>query len=146
MTQLHRFTGKTIIITGSSTGIGEGIARRFHEEGANVVINARNAEKCAAVADSLDPERTLVVAGDVSQSAFADEIVSKTVERFGALGYDIVIFPVSTLRVAMYAVEAFLADLNQTGSAERWEDRMQPRKDLYERLGYTPGQPWSFGD
>ena len=80
-----RFAGKTVIITGSSTGIGEGIARRFHDEGANVVINARNAEKCAGVAASLDPDRTLVVAGDVSKSDFANEIVAKTVERFGGL-------------------------------------------------------------
>ncbi|MEM1050614.1 MAG: glucose 1-dehydrogenase [Pseudomonadota bacterium] len=81
----QRFAGKSVIVTGSSTGIGEGIARRFHEEGANVVINARNAEKCAAVAASLDPERILVVPGDVSQSAFADEIIGACVEKFGAL-------------------------------------------------------------
>ena len=85
MTQLTRFTGKTVIVNGSSTGIGEGIARRFHDEGANVVINARNEEKCKATAATLDPERTLVVAGDVSKSDFADEIVPKTVERFGGL-------------------------------------------------------------
>ena len=80
-----RFAGKTVIVTGSSTGIGEGIARRFHAEGANVVINARNAEKCAETAASLDADRTLVVAGDVSSSDFANEIVAKTVERFGGL-------------------------------------------------------------
>ncbi|WP_298334372.1 SDR family oxidoreductase [uncultured Erythrobacter sp.] len=85
MAQSQRFAGKSVIITGSSTGIGEGIARRFHDEGANVVINARNAEKCAGVAESLDPDRTLVVAGDVSKSEFANEIVAKTVERFGGL-------------------------------------------------------------
>ncbi|MEM7688886.1 MAG: SDR family oxidoreductase [Pseudomonadota bacterium] len=85
MTQSTRFAGKTIIVTGSSTGIGEGIARRFHDEGANVVINARNAEKCAAVAADLGEERTLVVAGDVSKSDFANAIVAKTVERFGGL-------------------------------------------------------------
>ena len=85
MSQSTRFAGRTVIVTGSSTGIGEGIARRFHAEGANVVINARNAEKCASVAADLGEERTLVVAGDVSKSAFADEIVAKTVERFGGL-------------------------------------------------------------
>ncbi|MEM9085847.1 MAG: SDR family oxidoreductase [Pseudomonadota bacterium] len=85
MTPSTRFSGKTVIVTGSSTGIGEGIARRFHEEGANVVINARNAEKCSAVAGTLDPDRTLVVAGDVSSSDLANEIVAKTVERFGGL-------------------------------------------------------------
>jgi meso-butanediol dehydrogenase/(S,S)-butanediol dehydrogenase/diacetyl reductase len=80
-----RFAGKTVIVTGSSAGIGEGIARRFHDEGANVVINARNADKCAAVADTLDPARTLSVPGDVSRSAFADEIVAAAVGKFGGL-------------------------------------------------------------
>ncbi|MDJ0978741.1 MAG: SDR family oxidoreductase [Erythrobacter sp.] len=85
MTQSTRFADHTVIVTGSSTGIGEGIARRFHAEGANVVINARNADKCAHVADSLGSERTLVVPGDVSSPDFAEEIVAKTVERFGGL-------------------------------------------------------------
>lgn len=87
MTNLSRFTGKTVIVTGSSTGIGEGIARRFHDEGANVIINARNAEKCAETAATMDAERVLVVAGDVSDPDFANEIVAKTVERFGALDH-----------------------------------------------------------
>jgi len=85
MTQLARFTGFTVIVTGSSTGIGAGIARRFHAEGANVVINARNADKCAETAASMGEERTLVVPGDVASPDFADEIVGKTTERFGAL-------------------------------------------------------------
>jgi meso-butanediol dehydrogenase/(S,S)-butanediol dehydrogenase/diacetyl reductase len=85
MSRSDRFAGKTIIVTGSSSGIGEGIAQRFHTEGANVVINARNAEKCHAVAASLDADRTLVVPGDVSKSAFAQEIVGAAVERFGGL-------------------------------------------------------------
>ncbi|MEO0463665.1 MAG: SDR family oxidoreductase [Pseudomonadota bacterium] len=85
MTTSTRFAGKTVIVTGSSTGIGEAIARRFHDEGANVIINARNAEKCAAVANTLDEARTLVVPGDVSQLTFASEIVGAAVEKFGAL-------------------------------------------------------------
>ncbi len=84
-TGLNRFAGKTVIVTGSSHGIGEGIARRFAEEGANVVINSRSADDCEAVAETLEAERTLVVAGDVSQAAFAKDIVARTVDRFGAL-------------------------------------------------------------
>lgn len=80
-----RFADKTVVVTGSSGGIGEGIARRFHDEGANVIINARNAEKCQQVAASLDPARTLVVPGDVSSSSFANEIIAAAVERFGSL-------------------------------------------------------------
>lgn len=85
MTSPRRFEGKTVIVTGSSTGIGAGIARRFHDEGANVIINARNAEKCAAFASTLDSARTLVVPGDVSESVFAKEIVAAAVDRFGGL-------------------------------------------------------------
>lgn len=85
MTQSTRFAGKTVIVTGSSAGIGEGIARRFHDEGANVVINARNADKCAAVVNTLDADRTLTFPGDVSKSSFANDIVAATVDRFGGL-------------------------------------------------------------
>ncbi|GAA4644379.1 SDR family oxidoreductase [Pontixanthobacter gangjinensis] len=82
---MSRFAGKTIIVTGSSNGIGEGIARRFVEEGANVVLNSRNRADCEEVAATLDPERTLIVEGDVSKPEFAAEIISKTVDHFGAL-------------------------------------------------------------
>ena len=82
---MSRFAGKTIIVTGSSNGIGEGIARRFVEEGANVVLNSRNRADCEEVAATLDPERILIVEGDVSKPEFAAEIVSKTVDHFGAL-------------------------------------------------------------
>lgn len=79
-----RFAGKTVIVTGSSMGIGEAIARRFHAEGANVVINSRKAEDCEAVVASLG-ERALAVPGDVSSSAFATEIVAKTLATFGGI-------------------------------------------------------------
>ncbi len=82
---MNRFTGKTIIVTGSSGGIGEAIARRFAAEGGNVVLNSRNRADCEEVARDLDPARTLIVEGDVSKPEFAGEIVSQTVTKFGAL-------------------------------------------------------------
>nr|WP_137677851.1 SDR family oxidoreductase [Parerythrobacter lutipelagi] len=85
MTRPDRFTGKTVIVTGSSMGIGEAIARRFHGEGANVVLNSRKAEDCEKVAASLGNDRVLVVPGDVSSSAFASEIVEQTVAAFGGI-------------------------------------------------------------
>lgn len=85
MEKLSRFQGKTIIVTGSSHGIGEGIARRFAEEGANVVLNSRSEKDCRKVADTLDEARTLVVSGDVGRVDFARELMGKTVEKFGAL-------------------------------------------------------------
>ena len=62
--------------------------------------------------------------------------------RFAALGYHLVIYPVTLLRVAMGAVTRALADLKATGSAEALLPDMQTRKDLYDLIAYTPGQPW----
>ena len=82
---MNRFTDKTVIVTGSSMGIGAAIARRFAAEGANVVLNSRSAEDCEKVAADLDADRVLIVAGDVSKSSFAKDIVWQAVDRFGSL-------------------------------------------------------------
>jgi methylisocitrate lyase len=62
--------------------------------------------------------------------------------KFGAMGYDCVIYPVSLLRVAMGAVTAALKELKAAGSVEPFVGRMQTRKELYELVGYVPGVPW----
>ncbi|MGB7373994.1 SDR family NAD(P)-dependent oxidoreductase [Pontixanthobacter sp.] len=85
METLSRFGDKTVIVTGSSGGIGEGIARRFASEGANVVLNSRNRDDLEKVAADFDAARTLIVEGDVSDADFAGKIVTKTVETFGSL-------------------------------------------------------------
>ena len=82
---LERFQGKTVIVTGSSSGIGEGCARRFASEGANVVLVARTKAKLDAVAASLDRGRTLAIAADVSKREDVARIVDATVERFGGI-------------------------------------------------------------
>jgi methylisocitrate lyase len=64
--------------------------------------------------------------------------------RFGAMGYNLVIFPVTMLRVAMGAVTRALAVLKQAGSAESLLGQMQTRAELYELIGYTPGEAWEF--
>jgi methylisocitrate lyase len=63
-------------------------------------------------------------------------------EKFGEMGYDCVIYPVSLLRVAMGAVARALAQLHEQGSVEPFLKDMQTRKDLYELVGYTPGVAW----
>ncbi len=62
--------------------------------------------------------------------------------RFEAMGYDMVIFPVSMQRIAMAAVTEALSTLRADGHVESLLDRMQTREALYELLGYTPGVEW----
>ncbi len=64
--------------------------------------------------------------------------------RFGELGYDLVIYPVSTLRAAMGAVTRMLAELRETGTLEGQLGAMQTREELYRMVGYRPGTAWEF--
>jgi methylisocitrate lyase len=52
------------------------------------------------------------------------------------LGYRLVIWPVSALRVAARAMDAFYADLARAGTQAAWLDRMQSRRELYELIRY----------
>jgi methylisocitrate lyase len=54
------------------------------------------------------------------------------------LGYRMVIFPMSTFRVAMKASEKFLRALEKSGSQKEWINEMQTRQELYELLDYDP--------
>ena len=56
---------------------------------------------------------------------------------FRAWGYRLVIYPVTTLRVAMKAVEQALRELAREGTQAGFLDRMQTRDELYELLGYA---------
>lgn len=66
------------------------------------------------------------------------------VSRFAEIGYSCVIFPVSLLRVAMGAVSKALTQLRRDGSVSGFIDSMQTRKELYDLIDYTPGEPWEF--
>lgn len=52
------------------------------------------------------------------------------------LGYNLVIYPVTTLRLAMKAIEEGLVHILKEGSQEKILDRMQHRKELYELVRY----------
>ena len=64
-----------------------------------------------------------------------------TVDEFAALGYRMVIFPVTLMRCAMKAVEGALAELKARGSQKAILDRMQTRQELYDLLGYSVAPP-----
>jgi methylisocitrate lyase len=60
-----------------------------------------------------------------------------TAEQLSDIGYNVVIYPVTTLRLAMYAVEVGLREIAYTGTQSGLLDRMQHRSRLYELLRYA---------
>jgi methylisocitrate lyase len=64
--------------------------------------------------------------------------------RFAELGYSIVIYPLSMMRIAMGAVTKGLAHLRQHGSLKELLPHMQTRTELYHTLAYQPGRQWNF--
>ena len=59
-----------------------------------------------------------------------------SVERLGQLGYRIVIFPQTALRVALKAMKEALLDLKQKGTQKGFVNRMMTRQELYDLLQY----------
>ncbi len=64
-----------------------------------------------------------------------------TADDFAAMGYNIVIYPVTLQRVAMKATEESLSMLKNERSQKSLVARMQTRQELYELLGYDPNRP-----
>ena len=80
--------GKSVLVTGASTGIGAAAARAFGARGARVAVHY-NASKGAAEAVADDIRKSgaevALVAGDVTRPGIAKAIVDEVVARFGAL-------------------------------------------------------------
>jgi 3-oxoacyl-[acyl-carrier protein] reductase len=82
--RMPRLSGKTAIITGAASGFGAGMAERFAEEGANIVVadlNSVGAEKIAAAIGAA----AIPVAADVSIRSDVEKLVDAAVDRFGGL-------------------------------------------------------------
>lgn len=79
MTTFNPFTleGKTILVTGASSGIGRGIAIACSKMGATVIINGRNEQRLAETMTEMQGEENLSLAADLSDSNSLTEMVSR---------------------------------------------------------------------
>lgn len=77
-----RLKNKVAIITGAASGFGEGMAKRFAEEGAKVVVADLNEKGAARVAGEIG-KSAIWTQTDVSQRAEIDEMVKAAVDAFG---------------------------------------------------------------
>ncbi len=85
---MSKLTGKTAIITGASRGIGAAIARRFAQEGANVVVNySGSQEKAEAVVREIEEAggKAIAVKANVSDAEAVKALTDETIKQFGSL-------------------------------------------------------------
>lgn len=79
------FAGRVVLVTGSSSGIGEQVARRFSALGATVVVNSSSSvEAGQRVSDDLPGESSYVQA-DISDQAQCQALVDAVIDRHGRL-------------------------------------------------------------
>ena len=81
------FSGKTVIITGASSGLGRQLARDLAVQGANCVLFGRNEDKLAQTLRLCKEAgaQAITVVGDVTQSADCERLVNESVARFGTV-------------------------------------------------------------
>ena len=80
-------TGKIVIVTGASSGIGKAAAALFAQNGATVIAVGRNEKELVALQDSLGSKRENVKIhlADVNEYSQIDRMVSETVQAFGQI-------------------------------------------------------------
>lgn len=84
---MNDFEQKIILITGASTGVGEGIARELLSRGAKVAITGRNSDNLKKAINEWDPtgDSVLPITADVRNLSDCERMVTTVLEKFGAL-------------------------------------------------------------
>lgn len=84
---MEKLSGKTVLITGSSSGLGRELACMVLKEGAQVVINGRNPEKLMETRRHLASAggRILAVSGDATRPEDCRNMVQKCIREFGCM-------------------------------------------------------------
>jgi len=75
---------RVILVTGSTTGIGEFVARRVVSEGGRVMIHGRSEARAAEIVEELGDAAAYTL-GDLQRPSVAQELVDATIDRFGRI-------------------------------------------------------------
>ena len=116
---MKRFIGKTVVVTGGSRGIGLGIAERFAEEGANLVL----ADKASGVEEAAEKIKTLGADAlgavcDVTNKGEVEDLYKRAAEQFGSVDVSIQNAGVITIEKLEHLTEKdwnFVMAVNTTG-------------------------------
>jgi|GEM_PF-28136 len=81
------YAGKTVIITGSTQGVGKALAHAFLSKGANVLLNGRSESKAQALKEEFTyaRSRVLYVAADVTKEEGARSIIDQAMQQFNRI-------------------------------------------------------------
>jgi len=84
---MHKFDGKTVVVTGGGGGIGGAASRRFARQGARVAVFDLNLTAARKVANDIlaDGGQAEAFDCDITDRASVDGAVAATIERFGAI-------------------------------------------------------------
>jgi ketoreductase RED2 len=93
---MRDLNGNVVIVTGSSSGIGEAAARAFAAEGCRVVVNSSSSVEAGEKVAAALPD-AIYVQGDVSREADCDALVAAAIERWGRL--DVLVNNAGTTKV-----------------------------------------------
>ena len=82
-----RLEGKSIVVTGASSGMGKAIVERFVKEGAYVVAVARRYQRLEELKESLkeEPGKVVIFQGDVSKREDNEKMIDRAISEFGKL-------------------------------------------------------------
>jgi meso-butanediol dehydrogenase/(S,S)-butanediol dehydrogenase/diacetyl reductase len=116
-----RLENKTAVVTGAGQGIGKGIALALAREGANVVISDINLTEATKVVREIEElgRKSLAVKTDVTSKKEVDDLIKKTIEKFGSLDIMVSNAGVSSMEYVIDMPEAkwdFNMDVNLKGT------------------------------
>jgi NADP-dependent 3-hydroxy acid dehydrogenase YdfG len=83
--QLRDLKNKVVVITGATTGIGAATARQLVEQGAKVVLNARNQAKLDVLVNELGSTNAVALSGDCSIPEVSRAIAATALSSFGTI-------------------------------------------------------------
>lgn len=135
----HRARRDLVIVARTDAAASEGLdgavarARVYLEAGADAIFPEAltDANMFRAFAEKLPGVPLLANMTEFGRTPFF------TADEFSQMGYKMVIWPVSALRVAAKAQEELYASIRTYGGAHKMVDRMQTRAELYATIGYS---------